>query len=271
MTSILLCFPQGKHKALTMSYDDGVNADKRLVNIFNQHGIKGTFHINGGLFGTGRRLMEQEAVKLYDGHEVSAHTLTHPTIARCPAEQIVHEVMEDRKRLEQLFGYAVRGMSYPNGSFSPAIKTMLPSLGIEYARVVQTTGGFGLPDDWHEWKATCHHNDRLMEHAETFAELHKTQYLYLMYVWGHSYEFDDQGNWELMEQFCEYIGGREDIWYATNKEIVDYIKAYERLQFSAGLTFVENPNAQSIWLSVDGVKLEVAGGSRVSLIGSKEE
>ncbi len=43
----------------------------------------------------------------------------------------------------------------------------------------------------------------------------------MMYVWGHSYEFTNQNNWELMEDFCKLVGGRDDIWYATNIEIVD--------------------------------------------------
>lgn len=265
MPNIMLCFPGGKHKALTMSYDDGKAADRRLVEIFNRHGIKGTFHLNSGLFGDGGRIAEEEAIGLYKGHEVSVHTLTHPTIERCPKEQIVHEVMEDRKNLERIFGYTVRGMSYPNGSYNRAIKDMLPHIGIEYARVVQTTGGFAMPDDWLEWKATCHHKQNLLQHAKTFIELFKKQYLYLMYVWGHSYEFDNDNNWELMEQFCAMVGGRDDIWYATNIEIVDYVKAYGQLKFSAALDFVYNPTAQPVWLSVGGEIVEVKGGSQVRL------
>jgi len=264
-----LCYPHGKYKALTMSYDDAVEADKRLVNIFNRHGIKGTFHLNSGLFGQAgarRRLTEEEAVALYQGHEVSAHTLTHPSIARCPREQMVHEVMEDRKNLERLFGYTVRGMSYPNGSYSEQLKEMLPHLGIEYARVVQTTGSFSLPDDWLEWKATCHHKQQLMEHAETFVGIDKPQHLILMYVWGHSYEFDQDNNWELIEQFCEFVGGREEIWYATNIEIVDYFKAYRQLRFSAGMEFVYNPTAQSVWIRADEAVIEVKSGQQVTLV-----
>jgi peptidoglycan/xylan/chitin deacetylase (PgdA/CDA1 family) len=130
MPKILLCYPEGRHKALTMSYDDGVAADRRLVDIFNRNGIKGTFHINSGLFGEGERITEAEAVTLYRGHEVSAHTLTHPTIARCPKEQLVYEIMEDRKRLEKAFGYTVRGMSYPNGSFNKHGVTAMSSMVI---------------------------------------------------------------------------------------------------------------------------------------------
>lgn len=266
MAAIYVCYPGGRFKALTMSYDDGRKADRRLVDIFNRNGIKGTFHINSAFFGSTQhdRLTEQECVELYRGHEVSCHTLTHPTIARCPKEELVHQVMEDRKNLERIFKYTIRGMSYPNGSYNQQIKEMLPHLGIEYSRVVETThGGFGLPHDWLEWKATCHHNDSLMKHGEAFVALHKKQYLYLMYVWGHSYEFDNQNNWEIMEQFCAFAGGREDIWYAANIEIVDYMKAFSRLQFSAALDFVHNPSAASVWLSVDGEIAEIPGGATV--------
>lgn len=261
-----MTFPQGKFKVLTMSYDDGRAADRRLLDIFNQYGIKGTFHINGGMFGFGDRLTADEIKEKYAGHEVSAHTLTHPTIARCSKEQLVYEIMEDRKRLEELVGYPVRGMSYPNGSYNSAIKEMLPHLGIEYARTVVSTGSFGLPDDLLEWHPTCHHKRNLMELGEQFLALHKSQYLYMMYVWGHSYEFDTDDNWDLIEDFCRMMGGKDDIWYATNIEYVDYMKAFRRLQFSASQDFVYNPSYQSVWLRVDDERIvEAKGGMTTEL------
>ncbi|ACT02725.1 polysaccharide deacetylase family protein [Paenibacillus sp. JDR-2] len=263
--AIVMCFPEGRHKALTLSYDDGRFADRRLVDIFNRYGLKGTFHLNSGLLGTNDRIGGDEVRSLYAGHEVSAHTLTHPTIARCPNEQIVYEVMEDRRNLERIVGYTVRGMSYPNGSYNNRIKQLLPGLGIEYARVVPSTGHYGMPDDWHEWQPTCHHNRDLMKHAEEFAGLQKSQYLYLMYVWGHSYEFDSDNNWELMEQFGQFIGGNPTIWYCTNMELVDYAKAFEGLKFAADLSFVYNPSAIGVWLKVDAETVEVKGGQQISL------
>ena len=50
MNTIYKCFPLGKHKVLTMSYDDGKAADIRLTEIFRRYGIKGTFHLNAGLY-----------------------------------------------------------------------------------------------------------------------------------------------------------------------------------------------------------------------------
>ena len=49
MLKIYKAFPGGKHKVLTMSYDDGKIQDRRLVGIFNKYGIKGTFNVNSGL------------------------------------------------------------------------------------------------------------------------------------------------------------------------------------------------------------------------------
>ena len=46
---VYVCFPEGKAKALTMSYDDGKIQDERLVSIFNRYGIWGTFNLNYGM------------------------------------------------------------------------------------------------------------------------------------------------------------------------------------------------------------------------------
>lgn len=265
MKTIYTCFPGGKHKVLTMSYDDGKHADRKLVSIFNKYGIRGTFHINAGLFDDERRIKPNELKELYQGHEVACHTYTHPTIARCPMEQIVRQVLDDREGLEKIMGYPVRGLSYPNGSYNKEIIEVLPKLGIKYSRVVGNTDEFAMPENYLAWKATCHHNHNLMELGQQFIDLHKTQYLYMMYVWGHSYEFDDKNNWDLIEDFCKLVSGKEDIWYATNIQIVDYMEAAERLQFAADMSFVYNPSVQSVWLSVNKEMIEVKGGEQINL------
>lgn len=265
---VYICFPEGKAKALTMSYDDGKLADRRLVEIFNKNGIKGTFNINYGLMQHDEaRIPASEVAELYKGHEVATHTLTHPTIERCPMVEVATEILEDRKGLEALTGGLVRGHAYPNGSYSEEIKQLFAQLGIAYARTVNTVADYALPSDPLEWNPTCHHNDpELMQKAEYFAGFPKKQYLKLMYVWGHSYEFDLRDNWHVIEEFCEYMGGREDIWYATNIEIIDYIDAAKRLKFSANNEAVYNPSAKSIWLQLDDKRyVEVKGGEYVNL------
>lgn len=84
-----------------MSYDDGKLADRRLVSIFNHYGIKGTFHLNSGMHGP-ERIPSEEWKALYEGHEMSCHTVTHPTIARSPVEQVAVQVLEDRRYIERI-------------------------------------------------------------------------------------------------------------------------------------------------------------------------
>ncbi|WP_349671227.1 polysaccharide deacetylase family protein [Lacrimispora sp.] len=265
MKNIYICYPEGKHKALTMSYDDGRLEDRRLTQLFNQYGIKGTFHINSGLADQEERLKPEEWSEVYRGHEISCHTVLHPTIARCPLPLTALQVLEDRRGLERAAGYPVRGMSYPNGSYTEEIVNMLPSLGIEYCRVVGSTDDFSMPENYLKWKATCHHNHNLLENGRRFIELNKTQYLYLMYVWGHSYEFPRDNNWELMEEFCRMTGQREDIWYATNIQIVDYMNAAAALKYTIDADFVSNPSAMDVWISVDKTIVKVPGGSQIRI------
>lgn len=259
LKNVYICFPEGKHKALTMSYDDGRLEDRRLVSIFNQYGVRGTFHVNAGLKSE-ERIPVSEYQQLYTGHEVSAHTYTHPTIARCPIDQVALQILEDRRELEAAVGYPVRGLSYPNGSYSRQIIDLLPALGIRYARTVESTGNFSMPDNFLQWKSTCHHNHELMKRCEEFLMRSKSQYLDMLYVWGHSYEFTQDDNWELIEEFCRRAGGKQEIWYATNIEIVDYMEAAGRLQFTANADKVYNPSWQPVWIEADGRKLEAKGG-----------
>lgn len=260
------CFPDGKAKVLTMSYDDGKLPDERLVGIFNRHGIKGTFNLNYGMMDRPERIDRDKVKALYEGHEIATHTMSHPTIARCPLSRVAAELLDDRIGLESIVGYPVRGHAYPNGSYNEEIEQLFNNLGIAYARTACfESGSMELPENPLAWNGTCHHNYNLMKYAREFAEFQKPQYLKCLYVWGHSNDFERDGNWELIEEFCAYMGGREDVWYATNIEIIDYMQICRNLQFGAAGEFVYNPSAGSAWLAVDDRIIEVGGGTLVRL------
>jgi len=265
MKNIAFSFPEGKRKALTMSYDDGQIHDRRLVSIFNKYGIKGTFHLNSGKFDSDPFLSSSEVKDLFKGHEVSVHTLTHPVMTQIPYEEIIREVQEDRKNLETLAGYPVRGMSYPYGVYSDEIVSMLPLLGIEYSRTIVSTRSFSIPTNFLTWHPTCHHNDKLLERCKEFQNLRLWMPMALFYVWGHSFEFEWNNNWDLIEEFCKTIAFDESIWYATNIEIVDYIKALKNLKFSVDRRLVQNVSAIPVWIRVDGDPVKVEPGQTMAL------
>jgi len=268
MDTIYICFPQGKHKALTLSYDDGKIHDRPLVALLNRYGVKSTFNINSGLFGSdagaGSRLREEEIINLYEGHEIAVHTSTHPTLPRSPREQIVRQILDDRTALERLTGRTIRGMAYPNSDgWNEDIKAVLPHLGVDYARVTGCTLDFLLPRDLYQWQFTATHRQDLTGLAARFAALDKKQYLYLMSVYGHSIDIEKDGAWEMFEDFLKTVSRREDTWYTTNIGYVDYMQATSRLRFSADGSFVENPSVLDCWISVNGRVLEIPGGSSI--------
>lgn len=265
MNQVYMRFPGGKTKCLTMSYDDGNHADRRLTDLFNRHGIRGTFNLNSGRFG-GDNIEAREVKALYRGHEVASHTVNHPNLAHCPGPAAAWEVMEDRRGLEALAGRPVRGFAYPYGAYSDEVIAALRACGIRFARTVESTGSFFMPADFLRWHPTCHHDDpRLPALGKQFLSREGDAHLSLMYVWGHSYEFDRNDNWQVMEDFCAMMGGQEDIWYAANIEIVDAVEAFQRLRFSADNSFVFNPSAQAVWICVNGRPVEIPGGQQINL------
>ena len=274
-----LRYPGGLTKALTLSYDDGVYQDKRMIEILDKYGIKCTFNINGGCFKTegseSRRMTKEEAVNLYknSSHEVSTHAYTHPWLEALPTAQAAVEMLDDRRELEKTFGGIIRGMAYPFGTYNDDVINVLKVAGIAYARTVKSVDNFKLPTDWYQWNPTCHHKDkRLMELAETFVNKTYINHPRLFYLWGHTYEFDDDNNWNVIEEFCQAVANKDDIWYATNIEIYDYVTAYNRLLWAIDLTTVHNPSAISVWVAVsppNGVDeariVEIKPGETVTL------
>lgn len=258
-------FPGGLHKAAAFSFDDGRDHDRRLVAAMNRYGLKGTFHLNSGFLGREGYIRAEEVAELYRGHEVSAHTVHHPSLAQSPADQVVHELMTDREALEALVGYPVRGMSYPYGTYDDRLVAMLPSLGIEYARTVHSHGGFDLPADPLRWHPTCHHKD-MVEAAERF--LQSAPYrnrMELLFVWGHSYEFENDGNWELVDRIGDLLAGDTSVWHATMAELTAYRQALGALRFSVNRRLVHNPSALEVWFSADGEPAKAGPGETLAL------
>ena len=259
MTRTFMRWPKFRRKALTLSYDDGVVYDERLIQIMDKYGLKGTFNLNSGFFAEkkgGLRLTKEEAYNLYANskHEVAAHGVKHLSLGMVDESMAMNDVINDRVNLEEMFGVLVQGFAYANGSFSDESVEILKKAGIHYARTVVSTEKFDVPSDWLRLPATCHHaNPRLMELAKRFVESGDGYNFWwtqpqLFYLWGHSYEFNDSDNWDIIERFAEYIGNRDDIWYATNGEIYNYVTAFDNLQFSANGTMVFNPSAIDVYI-----------------------
>ena len=227
----------GKNKAITFSYDDGVLQDVRTIEILNKYGLKATFNINSGLLGLNRTLplstgdgfVDHSSVKaedigfVYEGHEVAAHTLTHPSLPKQADTEITRQVEEDRLTLSDLVGYEVVGLAYPGGGENNndrVAKIIRETTGIKYARTITSTHSFTEQDDLLRFNPTMHHNEafRRLDLIERFLETEFDEPA-LLYIWGHSYEFDARNTWQDFDQLCRLVSGRDDIFYGSNREV----------------------------------------------------
>ena len=260
MNRAAMLFPGGRFRAFTMSYDDGVEQDVRLISIMKKRAVKGTFNLNSGLYAAEgtvypqgqvhRRMTREMCLKTYDPAvcEVAVHGYEHLFWNQIPDGRRTLEIIKDRQTLESDFGRIVRGAAYPYGAYDAGSVEALRGAGLVYCRTVNSTHSFRLPENWLTLHPTCHHDDeKLFELGDRFLALRDPGQTALFYLWGHSYEFEGKNNWDRIESFLDKVGGIADVWYATNIEVYDYVQAFRRLEFSADGARVHNPSAIAVW------------------------
>lgn len=269
MAEISMRFPDFRTKALTLSYDDGTVFDRQMVAILNQHHIKCTFNLNSQLLGRDRRIAQEEVPALYAGHEIAVHTATHPHLENLSAGTAVHEILSDRLALEKISGEIIDGMAYPFGLTTAHVAESARACGIGYARTVQETHAFGLPQDFLFWHPTCHHSSPKV-HALIDAFLEDDDWEHpwricprVFYLWGHSYEFENC--FEILEALCEKLGDSPNVWYVTNGELYRYVCAYRALRFSANGEHIHNPTATDLYAYVNGKNILLPAGKTVCI------
>ncbi|MBQ8320726.1 MAG: polysaccharide deacetylase family protein [Clostridia bacterium] len=227
----------GKLKAVTFSFDDGVTQDIRLFELFNRYGLKGTFNLNSERLGSKHTLVrngkevpfervDAHLVKeIYRGHEVAVHTLTHVNLTTLGEEEIVRQVEEDRKNLSRLCGYEVVGMAYPCGGVNNddrVAEIISRRTGVRYARTITSTKSFSLQTEnrFRFNPSTYVIEADFEEVVDKFlsASADEPQ---LLYIWGHAYEMDAEYiTWENLERILKKLSGREEIFYGTNSEVL---------------------------------------------------
>lgn len=278
MNEMHLRFPGGRKKAFTISYDDNITQDERLIGLMEKYKIKGTFNLipgwfakEGAVFPEGEtyiNVTEKKARELYDNElvEVANHGYSHRKMTSLPGLQSMEDIVNCRQKLERMYGRMITGFAYPYGWYDGALKELLRSAGILYARTVCETYNFDLPEDWLELHPTCHHADEhLPGLVDRFLNEPVNERPYMFYVWGHTFEFDQQNNWEIIEDLFKKVSDREEIWYATNGEICRYDKAYRELEFSADGSRIYNPTCTDVWAKIDRRELCLPAGKITDL------
>ncbi len=233
-------------KYFTLSFDDGVTQDARLIEIMKKHDVYCcTFNVNTGILGMRldwigeacncpgllhQRYTDEEIRSgIYDGFEMAVHTYNHPPLNSLDdtPDNIALEINLDADNIESICGIYPTGMAYPGGDACVSDRTVeiiRERTKMRYARLVTPTYGFDMPTDFLRWYPTCSFFDgRVFEIAEKFlAEPCEKDMLF--YVWGHAYEMDILGESSYGE-FERLICMMKDagIEMVTNREVYERV------------------------------------------------
>ncbi len=234
-------------KYFAWSFDDGLEQDKRIIEILKKYGMGGTFHLNSGMYGDrtyeGRignlgmsempaekyeqkklhllpyvphfRITEDEVCQVYEGFEIASHTIDHVNLAKCTEAERYRQIADDRRALSDKFGQDVIGFAYPYGQGVKESREALRKAGIRYARKALGTGSFRFPADPLEMPLTCWHiSGKAMQTVEDFIKAEPVEDDMFFLMFAHGYEFDfgtKESSWEKFERICDKVSAAGDI------------------------------------------------------------
>ena len=225
---------------VTLSWDDGHPMDMRIARLMADCGLSATFYVPTSIR---PKLDDHQLIELSEmGMEIGSHGLTHSPLTSSPDVQ--RELVESKDKLEQTIGRPVSAFCYPFGKFNRKAAKAARAAGYSLAR---TTVGFTIVRtfDWFRMPVTvqfaphsrCIHLRHAMRegnvrgvltwgsrwHFETelvrlarFAFDDACRGNGIFHLWGHSWEVNDLGLWDMLTEFCRYIGRRSDVTYVTN-------------------------------------------------------
>ncbi|MCR4869673.1 MAG: polysaccharide deacetylase family protein [Atopobiaceae bacterium] len=234
-------------KYFAWSFDDGLEQDKRIIEVLKQYGFGATFHLNSGLFGDrtyeGRignlgftekpaasfnpaarhlvpyaehfRIPEDEICQVYEGFEIAAHGRMHVNLARCSDEVRVSEICDDVIALSELIGRPVEGFAYPYGVGAKKCREVLEKLDVCYARSIKSNAGFRFPDDPLDMPMSCWHvSPKAFDRLGSFfaADPADDDLFFLMFAHGYEFDFNTtESNWDKFRRICEAVAEHDDV------------------------------------------------------------
>ena len=216
-------------KYFTLSFDDGVEHDKKFISIMKQYGLRGTFNLSAGLFGVKHSIAKinhipkDEIRQVYEGFEVASHGYKHEMYRYMSKNKTERSLTSDIQELSELMGYPIAGHAYPYDMRTRAAENCLRSKNILYARrALGKKPLFYVPDDPLGYIATSAFNAKnIMELLDSFIQAEPKNGNMLFTMWGHSWEMEiglRKCPEAQVNRIFSKIAGRSDIVYCTSKE-----------------------------------------------------
>lgn len=217
---------QARWPIVTTSWDDGHPLDRKLAELLDRTGMQGTFYIP--LRNAERPVLDPGGVRdIGTRFEVGGHTWNHVRLPGLSRTRLRSEVVDAKRKLEDLLGDRVSAFCYPGGRASRAAREMVAHAGFQMGR---TTAAFRVDDVKHPYalpvtmQAYPHSAMTHLRHAVregnvvgarriialsrrrmSWVNLALVELERVMknggwwHLWGHSWEIEELGAWRDLE------------------------------------------------------------------------
>jgi peptidoglycan/xylan/chitin deacetylase (PgdA/CDA1 family) len=118
-------------KAAAITFDDGSETDLlAAASTLKQHGFGGTFYVTAGFTGTQGYMSPAQVRQLSEsGFEIGSHSMTHRYLSDLNDAVLHEEIVDSKKRIEEMIGKPIRHFSCPGGRYDRRVATFAREAG----------------------------------------------------------------------------------------------------------------------------------------------
>lgn len=233
---------------ITTSWDDGHPLDVKLCSMLKRYSIQGTIYTP--ITNWENEVMSVEQLKeISKDFEIGGHTFNHTILTTVSEERISSELAESKTWLEEITGKEVISFCYPRGQYNSLIIDKVRNAGFKGSRTAElfrtsfsrqyechttvqavdrimlSRGKQILTTDNHALAAKLLFSGQIFHRWDVIAKSSLDYVLEnggIWHLWGHSWEINRNGDWELLEAVLEYArenGRRHGAEFVTNGRI----------------------------------------------------
>ena len=233
-------------KYITTSWDDGHPLDFRIAELLNKYNLQGTFYIPK----TNEEhevMSEIDIVSLSKEFEIGGHTMNHFRLESNTRSFHEHEIISSFKWLSELLHYGPISFCFPSGVYDKEVILTAKKAGYLLFRTVELLSIDHSKTQLLKTSLQLYHHNQFtyfkhlvkrrrtknliqwLQSGSLTHLLHLTDY-YLniiekkgsgsFHLWGHSWEIEEYGLWQKLEEVFHQLSTRTGFQYIQNKDIL---------------------------------------------------
>jgi peptidoglycan/xylan/chitin deacetylase (PgdA/CDA1 family) len=236
-------------KIITTSWDDGHELDFKIAGLLDKYNLQGTFYIpkNNGAQSI---ISESQMRQLAKSFEIGGHTLNHVRLYTKNEQILEQEIHGSYNWLANVLGERPFSFCFPGGVYNSTSLQAVFKHGYKLARTTELLST-ALP---HANRPLCttlqlyrHSNATYAKHlAKRFkwqrlaakllysntADLLRLTNFYIdkieaeggcFHLWGHSWEIEEFGLWNKLEEVFKLLSNRSDFTCVPNQQLLHLV------------------------------------------------